>query len=90
MRLRVAGQLFAVYINNEPVVEYVEPTQPYRIAPNEQTRLSEGILAFVNTGNQALVFGFFIPIRHYASPFVLRANITKSEIQMLFLMTDNR
>ena len=56
MRIRVAGQHIAVYINNEPVVEYVEPTQPYRIAPNEQTRLSEGILAFVNTGNQPIEF----------------------------------
>ena len=49
MRIRVAGKNIAVYINNEPVVEYAEPADPYRIAPNEQTLLSEGILAFVNT-----------------------------------------
>ena len=49
MRIRVAGKNIAVYINNEPVVEYAEPAAPYRIAPNEQTLLSEGILAFVNT-----------------------------------------
>ena len=37
MRIRVAGKNIAVYINNEPVVEYVEPAQPYRVAPNERT-----------------------------------------------------
>ena len=54
MRIRVAGKNIAVYINNEPVVEYVEPAQPYRVAPNERTLLSEGILAFVNTSTNPI------------------------------------
>ncbi len=56
MRIHVAGRHIAVYINNEPIVEYVEPDEPYRTEANARMRLSDGILAFVNTSNSAIEF----------------------------------
>lgn len=56
MRIRVSGQAIAVYLDGKPVVEYVEPANPYRIAPNENVRLSEGTLAFVSNGTGDIRF----------------------------------
>lgn len=48
MRIHVNGPDIAVYLNDAPVVEYVEPAQPYRTEANAQMRLSEGTLAVSN------------------------------------------
>lgn len=51
MNIRVDGQFISVYINGEPVVEYVEPAAPYRTEPNQNALLSEGTFALASTGN---------------------------------------
>lgn len=56
MRLHVNGQNIAVYINDNPVVEYVEPAQPYRISPNENARVSNGTLAVVSNEEGKIQF----------------------------------
>ena len=51
MSIRVAGNFVTVTINGEPVVEYIEPAEPYRIEPNEAALLSEGTFALVSNGS---------------------------------------
>ncbi|MDR1780978.1 MAG: DUF1080 domain-containing protein [Tannerella sp.] len=48
MTVRVEGQAVTVSINGSPVVEYIEPTAPYRVAPNEAALLSAGTFALVS------------------------------------------
>lgn len=50
MNIRVEGQMIIVKINGEPVVEYIEPSQPYRVAPNTTALLSEGTFSLVSNG----------------------------------------
>jgi len=50
MGIRVEGNAVTVTINGEPVVEYIEPADPYRIAPNQTALLSEGTLALTGSG----------------------------------------
>lgn len=50
MSIRVAGPFVSIMINDEPVVEYIEPTEPYRIHPNQAALLSEGTFALTGTG----------------------------------------
>jgi len=56
MNIRVEGQLVTVFINNEPVVEYIEPSAPYRAQANSNALLSEGSFALVSTGNGDIQF----------------------------------
>lgn len=50
MNIRVIGQEVSVHINDEPVVEYIEPANPYRIEENKQAILSNGTFAITSTG----------------------------------------
>jgi len=50
MSIRVAGNFVSVAINGEPVVEYIEPSNPYRIVPNLTALLSEGTFAISSSG----------------------------------------
>jgi len=56
MKIKVAGQEVDVFINGEPVVEYIQPAKPYRVAPNTNALLSEGTLALVSTGSGNIEF----------------------------------
>lgn len=56
MNIRVEGKAIKVFINNEPVVEYIEPKAPYRIAPNEKALLSEGTFALISYGQGDIQF----------------------------------
>lgn len=56
MNIRVEGQLITVKINGEPVVEYIEPSQPYRIAPNTAALLSDGTFSIVSNGTGNIEF----------------------------------
>lgn len=56
MNIKVEGQDVKVYVNGEPVVEYIEPAAPYRIAPNTNALLSEGTFSLVSTGNGEIQF----------------------------------
>jgi hypothetical protein len=51
MEIDVKGKKIQVFVNNTPVVEYVEPLKPYRIEANKNMLLSKGLLAFVNNSN---------------------------------------
>lgn len=48
MHITVNGKAITIDINGEPVVEYIEPVDPYRIAPNTATILSEGTFAIIS------------------------------------------
>ena len=50
MKIRVIGQAITVSINGEPVVEYIEPQNPYRISPNTKTLLSDGLFILDSYG----------------------------------------
>jgi len=50
MTIRVTGNFITVAINGEPVVEYIEPANPYRVAPNRMALLSEGTFAIAGNG----------------------------------------
>ena len=50
MSIRVEGHFVTVTINGEPVVEYIEPADFYRIAPNQTALLSEGTFALTSSG----------------------------------------
>lgn len=50
MNIRVKGRAVSVDINGEPVVEYIEPTAPYRTETNAYVLLSEGTFGLASTG----------------------------------------
>lgn len=52
----VDGRLITVKINSEPVVEYIEPVNPYRIEPNNNALLSAGTIALVNDSDCDIQF----------------------------------
>lgn len=49
MSIKVAGQQVVVTINGEPVVDYIQPAEPYRTA-NSGALLSEGRLSLISRG----------------------------------------
>jgi hypothetical protein len=50
------GKKVTVNINGNPVVEYIEPENPYRTAANINTLLSEGTFALVSEGSGDIQF----------------------------------
>jgi len=56
MNIKVEGQLITVRINDELVVEYIEPSEPYRKGLNAKALLSEGTFSVVSTGNGSIEF----------------------------------
>ncbi|MDH6357200.1 DUF1080 domain-containing protein [Parabacteroides sp. PF5-9] len=56
MDIRVAGKEVTVKVNDQLIVDYIEPAAPYRIAPNTNTLLSDGTFALVNTGSGDIQF----------------------------------
>lgn len=50
MNIRVEGQSVTVLINDQLVMEYIEPEAPYRIASNAAALLSEGHFSLVSNG----------------------------------------
>lgn len=56
MNVTVEGQVITVKVNGEPVVAYIEPTQPYRTQPNQNSVLSKGTFSLISTGSGELQF----------------------------------
>lgn len=56
MSIRVEGQLISVKINEEPVVEYIEPAEPLRNAVNSKALISQGTFSLVSTGEGSIEF----------------------------------
>lgn len=56
MNIRVLGREVTVHINGEPVVEYIEPSAPYRAPSNAYALLSEGTFALVSNGSGEVQF----------------------------------
>lgn len=51
LRLRVVGNLIEIYVNDEKVVEYAEPKNPYRLPNLTNVRLGKGTFSLeCNTG----------------------------------------
>jgi hypothetical protein len=75
MTVHVEGRAVTVSINGSPVVEYVEPASPYRIAPNEQALLSEGTFVLAGEGDGEIQF------RHIAVN-AIQADEAATELQL--------
>lgn len=56
MNIRVEGRLVRVRINGETVVEYIEPSKPFRLKENAKALLSQGTISLVGTGRGNLQF----------------------------------
>lgn len=56
MNIKVEGQNVKVKINDELVVDYIQPAEPYRVAPNNNALCSEGTLALVSSGTGDIQF----------------------------------
>jgi len=56
MNILVEGQNVKVRINEELVVDYIQPASPYRAAPNDKALLSEGTFALVSNGAGEIQF----------------------------------
>lgn len=56
MTIGVKGRLITVKINDEPVVEYIEPADPYRTEANAKSVLSQGTFSLVSTGSGTIQF----------------------------------
>jgi hypothetical protein len=52
--IRVEGKAISVYINGNPVVEYIEPALPFRNGAYAAARLSEGSFAIAGEGEGAI------------------------------------
>jgi hypothetical protein len=75
LTIRVEGRAVTVSINGNPVVEYVEPAAPYRIAPNEGALLSDGTFVLAGEGAGEIQF------RHIAVK-VVRTDAATAELQL--------
>ncbi|WP_295936122.1 DUF1080 domain-containing protein [uncultured Alistipes sp.] len=56
MNIRVLGRAVTVTIDDEPVVEYIEPAEPYRTVENAKSVLGAGRFALVSEGLGAIEF----------------------------------
>ena len=56
MKICVYGPSVTVFINGQMVVDYIQPKEPYRVAPNENVLLSNGTFALVSEGIGAIQF----------------------------------
>jgi hypothetical protein len=56
MDITVYGKAVNVFINGQPVVEYIEPVTPFRIAAHASTLLSSGTFALVSEGKGDIQF----------------------------------
>ncbi len=56
MVIRVEGRAVTVSLDGQPVVEYIEPQEPYRIKPYADARLSSGTFVLVNEGEGEIQF----------------------------------
>lgn len=56
MNIKVEGRRILIKINGDIVVEYIEPSVPYRTEANSKALLSEGTFSLVSTGTGALQF----------------------------------
>ncbi|MDR0725197.1 MAG: DUF1080 domain-containing protein [Prevotellaceae bacterium] len=56
MNIRVEGQAVTVKINGEPVVEYIEPSKPFRTGVNANAVLSRGTFSITSAGAGTLHF----------------------------------
>lgn len=56
MNICVEGNFITVMINGEPVVEYIEPENPYRTGNNANAILSRGTFNLVSTGTGDIQF----------------------------------
>lgn len=56
MNIRIEGQEISIKINDIPVVEYIEPTAPFRKSPYEKFVLSEGSISLVSQGEGNIEF----------------------------------
>ena len=56
LQIKVEGQLVYVTVNGTPIVEYIEPQQPWRTAEHANTRLSKGTFAFQSTGTGTIQY----------------------------------
>ncbi|MDD3162073.1 MAG: DUF1080 domain-containing protein [Bacteroidales bacterium] len=54
MRVRVEGKAISVFINDETVVEYIEPSSPFRNVEHDAALLSEGCFSLTSTGTGAI------------------------------------
>jgi len=56
MNIEVKGQAITININGNPVVEYIEPSNPYRSGDNIKTLLSGGTFALSSYGDGNIEF----------------------------------
>lgn len=56
LNIKVEGQAISVSLDGQPVVEYIEPAQPYRIAPHAKALLCSGTFALVSEGEGKIEF----------------------------------
>lgn len=56
MTVRVEGHAVSVFINGNPVTEYIEPANPFRTAANKKAVLSNGTFALVNLSEGEIQF----------------------------------
>ncbi|MDR1344785.1 MAG: DUF1080 domain-containing protein, partial [Tannerellaceae bacterium] len=54
LKIRVEGKSITVAVNEEPVVDYIEPAAPFRIDGNTAALLSKGTFAIVSEGNGSI------------------------------------
>ncbi|MDR1742836.1 MAG: DUF1080 domain-containing protein [Dysgonamonadaceae bacterium] len=54
LKIRVEGKKISVKVNDEPVVEYIEPASPYRLPANAGQKLSKGLFTIKSTGSGAV------------------------------------
>lgn len=50
LNIRVEGQIISIAIDGQPMVEYIEPENPFRISASSNYLLSEGTFKIVSTG----------------------------------------
>jgi len=56
MNIRVEGQAITIKVDGEPVVEYIEPSNPLRNSLHRESVLSEGTIALMSRGEGEIEF----------------------------------
>jgi hypothetical protein len=76
MEIRVEGKSVIVTIDGETVTDYIEPAQPYRIAPNAKALLSDGTFAIASDGTGSIrIKNVEVTALPKASPTVIEAQL---------------
>lgn len=90
MQIRVQGKAITVTVNGAPVVEYIEPAQPYRTPENAKQLLSKGTFSIQSTEGKIEIQSISLtPLNDKEIPLLTEEAIDETTDQIIRLHQEN-